>query len=121
MVIESGSSPLTRLTRCFPLPYYLPCSPLPLDLFSLILDHDPECEEWVHELPAELPQVKLVEVDYVAEPVNVGLLRALDAVAEGHVELTLDEHSCTIFFVIFIPEPARVHTKHLRSSTDNFW
>ena len=71
-------------------------------------------------MSAELAEVVLVEIDDVAEPVDVGLLRALDAVAEGNTVLPLDEHTCTIFFIIFISKSARVHSKHLRSCTDNF-
>jgi hypothetical protein len=82
-------------------------------LLSLVVKQNAESVKGFNYSFTELHQVALVEVNYISCLVDVGLLRALNTVAESDSELTLNEHSCTVFLVVLIPESARVETKHL--------
>ena len=73
----------------------------------------------MHKVPPEVAKVGLTEIYDVAETVDEGLLRTLDAVAERDSELTLDEHTCTIFLVIFVSESARMDTKHVGQGSND--
>lgn len=75
----------------------------------------------MHKVLSEVAKVGLTEIYDVSETVNEGLLRTLDAVAERDSELTLDEHTCTILFVIFISESARMNPKHIGQAANDLW
>jgi len=75
----------------------------------------------VNKLTPKEFQVSFIKVNYVAEAIYKSLLRALKAITERDTIFSLNEHSCTIFLVIFISEAAGMNPEHIRVRPNNFW
>lgn len=85
----------------------------------LILNQIAKGEQWLRYVFAKVYHVRFYEVDHVSVPVDIGLLRALNAIAEYNSEFSLNEHTGTVLFVVFISILAWVNSEHISFQTHN--
>lgn len=70
---------------------------------------------------SEQQQVRLIKVYNIPILINISLLRTFDTITKDDSKLSLNKHSCTIFFIVLISKSTRMEPKHVWGITYDLW